>query len=522
MLPGKKYTPEDLLAIARRRIWWLLVPLSVVGAGAGLAGRLMPDLYRSEALVLVMPQRVPESYVRSTVTTRIEDRLQAISQEILSRTRLEQIIEEFDLYADERRTQIMEDIVQRMRTEHVDIRVQKGDAFSVSFIGEDPRVVARVTSRLASFFIEENHRDRQVLAEGTNQFLEGQLEEARRRLLDHERRLAEFRQRHSGELPSQVETNLRAVESVQVEMQSLLQQIDRNQDRRMQLEVQLAGLQDQADVPVPVVASAPAPGESSTAAGTTAEQLRLARAALEAARLRLKPEHPDIQRLERTIRDLVARSEAEALQVPVSSGAPRSAGELTRERRVREITEELAKINRDIGELRAKEERLRETGARYQANAHAAPARESELTELMRDYTPLQTLYASLLARKEDARIAANLEQRQIGERFELLDEARIPERPFSPDRQRIMLFGLMAGLAFGLGFVGLLEYRDQSFKTDDEIVSVLSLPVLAVVPRMRSETERRRELRRRIVWNVSMASVVVIALGVLAVTYLR
>jgi uncharacterized protein involved in exopolysaccharide biosynthesis len=115
MLPGKKYTPEDIAAILRHRIWWLLLPFALLSAGAAVTARLMPDLYKSETLVLVVPQRVPESYVRSTVTTRIEDRLQSISQQILSRTRLEPIITDCNLYPEERKAGIMEEVVEGMR-----------------------------------------------------------------------------------------------------------------------------------------------------------------------------------------------------------------------------------------------------------------------------------------------------------------------------------------------------------------------------------------------------------------------
>jgi polysaccharide chain length determinant protein (PEP-CTERM system associated) len=524
MLPGKKYTPEDVLAILRRRIWWLLVPFAVVSAAACVAAQMMPDLYRSDTLILVVPQRVPESYVRSTITTRIEDRLQSISQQILSRTRLERIIQDFNLYPDERRTGITEDIVQRMRTQHIDIRVQKGDAFSVSYIGSDPKTVMQVTDRLASLFIEESLRDRQVLAEGTNQFLESQLEDARRRLIEHEKKLEAFRQRYSGELPSQFEANLKALDSIQMRMQSVLQQIDRDQDRRIALQRQLGDLEAQAERPETAAqATSPSATGSEQPTGTTNDQLQAQRMALEAARLRLKPEHPDIQGLQRAIRDLEARAEAEQLQVPVSvARAPRSPAEMARERRIREITDEIERIDTSVAEVRKEEASLRVSGAGYQARANAAPTRESELTELMRDYTPLQALYSSLLTKKEDARISANLEQRQVGEQFRLLDPARFPERPFSPDRQQSAFYGVVAGLSIGVMLVGLLEYRDKSFKTDEEITSVLALPVLAVVPRMRSDADRRVEFKRGLFLNIGLGTAVICCLAVLAYTYLR
>src|SRR5262245_53506822 len=214
MIPGKKYTPEDILQMAWRHKWLIAIPAIVIGFGAAGVSRYLPNQYRSETLILVVPQRVPESYVRSTVTTRIEDRLQSIAQQILSRTRLERIIQDFNLYAKERRTGIMEDVVEGMRKDIV-VQVVKGDAFRVTYSGADPRTVMRVTERLASLFIEENLRDREVLAEGTNQFLEAQLDDARRRLIEQEKKLEAYRKRFSGELPSQLDSNLQAIQNQQ-------------------------------------------------------------------------------------------------------------------------------------------------------------------------------------------------------------------------------------------------------------------------------------------------------------------
>ena len=188
MIPGRQYSFDTLLQIALRRKWLIVLPaIAIAGCGV-LWARQLPDTYRSDTLILVVPQRVPESYVKSTVTSRIEDRLQTISQQILSRTRLEQIVQDFNLYQEERkRQQLMEDIVSRMRTNDIAIDVVKGDSFRVSFSANDPRTAMRVTERLASLFIDESLRDREVLAEGTNQFLAAQLDEARRNLVLNEK-----------------------------------------------------------------------------------------------------------------------------------------------------------------------------------------------------------------------------------------------------------------------------------------------------------------------------------------------
>lgn len=526
MLPGKKYTPEDILGILKRRIWLLLVPLAVVSAATAVYVRTLPDQYRSETLILVVPQRVPESYVRSTVTTRIEDRLQSISQQILSRTRLERIIQEFNLYAEEREEELMEDIVARMRRE-IDIQVVRGDAFRVAYIGSDPRTVMRVTDRLADLFKEENLRDREVLAEGTNQFLEAQLADARRRLMEHEQKLEAYKLRHAGQLPSQMESNLQAMQNAQMQIQTIVEATNRDRDRRLVVERQLGDLRAEIAQSRAIVELPPAPTANGEAVGgTTQQQLAAARSSLQAMELRLTADHPDVGMMKRRIRDLEQKAEAEALQAPVSdipsARVAASPSEAMRDRRIKDLSAELDQLQRQITTRQAEEERLRAVVRDYQARVEATPARESELVELSRDYTTLQTLYTSLLSKNEEAKMAANLERRQIGEQFKLLDPARLPERPFSPNRSQLNLIGAAAGLAIGIALIALFEYRDRTFKVDDEIASVLSLPVLAVVPVMIPDSERRARRWRSVALNVGLSSAVVACGAVVVYTLVR
>ena len=522
MLPGKTYKPEDILEVLRRRFWLLIVPFAVIGAGTAVVARILPDKYRSDTLILVVPQRVPESYVRSTVTTRIEDRLQSLSQQLLSRTRLERIIEEFNLYARERRTGIMEDIVEQMRDD-IKIDVVRGDAFRVAYTGAEPRTVMKVTERLASSVIEENLRDRDVLAEGTTQFLEAQLEDARRRLIEHEKKLENYRKRFSGELPSQLDANIQAIQNVQLQIQSIVESVNRDRDQLRALERQLTDLQAEAPPPPPPTVVTVGEGQG-PAGGTTAQQLEVARTTLQALELRLKPGHPDIGLWKRRIRDLERKAEAEALDAPVSDGPTRASSptEGVRQRRMAELQAEIEQLGGQIAYKQKEETRLRGLAGGYQQRVEMAPTRESELVELTRDYATLQTMYTNLLGKKEEAKIAANLERRQVGEQFKLLDAARLPEKPFSPDRVQINIFGLLAGLAVGLGLIALREYRDSSFRTDDEIATVLSLPVLAVVPVMLSDGERRSLRRRKLVVSLGLGSTVTACLAVVIYTFVR
>src|SRR5882762_3236206 len=225
MLPGKTYTPEDILRIAIRRAWLIVIPL-VLGSATGYAiGSYLPNRYRSETLIMIVPQQIPDSYVKSTVSAKIEDRLATLSSQILTRSRLERIILDLNLYVSLRRTLPMEDVVERMRRDIDPIKIEGREAasFRISYVNEDARTAQKATERLASLFIEENLRDRENLAENTNQFLDSQLEDAKRRLVEHEKKLEEYRSRFGGELPSQAGSNLQAVQNLQVQVQSMIE-----------------------------------------------------------------------------------------------------------------------------------------------------------------------------------------------------------------------------------------------------------------------------------------------------------
>jgi uncharacterized protein involved in exopolysaccharide biosynthesis len=258
--------------------------------------------------------------------------------------------------------------------------------------------------------------------------------------------------------------------------------------------------------------------------GSTEQQLVAARATLQALQTRLKPNHPDIRIWTRRVRDLEAKTEAEAVDSPVSetSAKPSSPADALRQKRIADVSAEIRQLDRQIAQKQGEEQRLRASAGEYQRRVEMAPARESELVELTRDYATLQTLYANLLGKNEEAKISANLERRQIGEQFKLLDPARLPERPVSPNRVQLNAFGTGAGLAIGLLLIAFVEYRDRSFRLDDEVSRVLSLPVLAVVPVMLSDADRQSLRRRRIVTTVGLGSTVMACLAVVVYVFVR
>ena len=496
MIPGKQYSFETLLQVARRRKWLIAIPALLIGLGGAAFVYYLPNLYRSETLILVVPQRVPESYVRSTVTARIEDRLQAISQQILSRTRLEQIVSDFNLYAEERANQeLMEDIVETMRTRDIGIDIIKGDAFRVSYQAGDPRVAMRVTERLGSLFIDESLRDREVLAEGTSQFLGTQLDEARRQLVLNENKLQEYQRLHNGELPGQMEANLQGQHNAEMALQALGESLNRDREQRLLLERRVTDIVEAPEEPKP--------GDSKVAdaAPSLDTELQLAQQALLAVELKLKPEHPDVRKQRRAVEELRKRVEAQKLEGTLAS-RPAVAPvvmDYAKRKRLTDARAELENLDRSIQSKIAEENRLRGVVAMYQARIEAAPVREAELASLTRDYETLQQTYRSLLQKKEESQISANLERRQIGEQFKILDPARMPERPASPDRPRLYLIAVLVALATGLGLAALAEFFDKTLRTEADVRAALNLMVLATVPTVHDAPGRWRFRRAAI-----------------------
>ena len=308
-------------------------------------------------------------------------------------------------------------------------------------------------------------------------------------------------------MPSQLPGNLQAIQNANVQLQSLNESTNRAQERRLLIERQIADTEADRDA-----AAVPAPrsGRSGHADAvpvplTTAQQLELARARRAALLQRFTPDYPEVVRLERTIADLIVQVERE---VPLSATpatretpvTPGEAAQLTaQQKKIRDLQAELSVMDYQLENNRKEAARLRATIAEYQAKVDAVPTRESELVELTRDYSTMQIAYANLLMKSEDSVIAANLERRKIGEQFRLVDEASRPERPYNQrQRQTVMASGAIAGLVLGLLVVGLLEFRDSSFRRGEEVLKALSVPVLASIPVMRSEREREAAKRRR------------------------
>jgi uncharacterized protein involved in exopolysaccharide biosynthesis len=232
MLPGYRYSVDDLIRLLVRGKWLIVIPLSLGIAAALPISKKLPKRFRSETLIMVVPQQIPDSYVTPVISAPVAERLPSIHEQILSRSRLESIILDLDPYQKERLDgAIMEDVVQRMRGD-IEVKLEGKESFRVSYVNLDPKIAQLVTQRLASLFIEENLRDREKLAESTSTFLESSLEDAKRRLLDQEKKLEEYSRRYAGQLPTQLPANLQAIQNAQMQLQSVQESMNRARERR--------------------------------------------------------------------------------------------------------------------------------------------------------------------------------------------------------------------------------------------------------------------------------------------------
>jgi polysaccharide chain length determinant protein (PEP-CTERM system associated) len=517
MLPGKKYTPTDLIAVIKRRFW--LLPLPVMTLFAALVySSTLPDVYQSNMLIAIVPQRVPNEFVRSTVTLRTEERLNTIAVQVRSRSTLEPIINDFELYPQERARFPMEDVVQMMQDD-IDVGLERPTssqaagaptAFHVRFTYQDPNLAARVTQRLGSIFVDQNARDRGALAMATDEFLQVQLIEARQRLEAQEKKVEAFRQRHGNELPTQLQSNLQAIQNAQMQIQGLVEAIARDRDRKLMLErLYQEAQKEPTSAPAPS-AVPPTPATAGTAApqASPRQQLAAARTLLASLGNRLTPEHPDIVRTKRLIAELEATVAKEVVPTNDATVAPSTAAaspeDAARRERLLHMRAEIESLDRLTQFKESEERRLRDLVGEYQRRIEAVPGIESEWAVLNRDYETQQATYKELLSKSDASKVALDLENRQIGENFRVLDPARVPVNPVSPRRIQISGLGLALGFALAIGIAVLLELKDATFRSETEIVSVLAVPVLATVPFVETGDERRRR-----VWRYATLSVV-------------
>jgi succinoglycan biosynthesis transport protein ExoP len=508
--PKPVFSPLSIARMVWKRKLLIGVTSAVCCTIAILIVMRLPAVYQAEASILVDSQKIPEQYVTSTVNTNVQDRLATISQQILSATRLQKVIDNFGLYEKERKSMGQEEIIELMRKD-ISIKLEKGwtggqpGAFRVGYQGPSASMVADVANQLGNLFIEENLRTRERQAEGTADFIDSELASAKKTLEDEESKLSKYKVQHNGELPQQEESIGQTLSRLQVELGGNEDAINRAHQNKTTLQTALTIAEAEVSAlsrpPIERAAAGYAPsGEiSAPAARKPLKKSEVMQQTYDAAAMRYGANHPDMVSMREQIelqKKIEASEEGASAAVAKSpetkrSAQPQPAGpeplappsrELIQARsRVETIRSQLANADQEIATRNAERQQVLHNISLYQARMERLPLREQELAQVTRDYEISKANYKSLLDRKLAAGMATDMEHRQQAERFTLLDPARTPDKPTKPNRPAFIGLGCLVslGLAFGIG-IGR-EAKTNAILGEWEIAA--DMPILGRVP---------------------------------------
>lgn len=528
-VPRRALDVEDYIDIVRRHKGWIMGPFLLVLVASVVGVYLYPDSYVSQAVVKIVPQQVPVNMVQSAINQQMSDRINSMAQEILSRTVLTTIINTFDLYKRERGRMPIEDVIEIMK-KNVQITpvansTTPGDripAFAVQFSYENRLVAQRVVQDLVSRFIDANIRNRSNATFMTTQFMQDQLNDAKKQLDDAENKLTSFRVQNNGRLPDQVDSNARQLAAIQAQVGYLNGNINRATQEKMQLESNVRIYKDQATALVkdPVIFSA----QKSERLLEAEREVQSWENQLSALRQKYRDTYPDVQtaiaRLAtaRKRKDDVVADEAaqkENATTPQNPQIVRETRDL--EANVKRLESAIQARDMEIDNNQKELKRATDMMKSYQTRIETIPLGEKEYGDLLRDRELFKEKYIDLDGKLQKAQIAQEMEGRKQGETLELLDPPSLPTTPTEPKRPAIVAAGAALGLLIGFVIAGARELRDTSLKNLKDVRAYTKMPILGSVPLLENDFVVKR--RRRMGWlgwtTASVAAVVVMSASV-------
>ena len=501
---------EKILRMVIRRRWWVLLPTLVIGVGASLVTLLLPNHFESQAVILVESQQVPERYVTANTISDMREVLLLMTDAILSRTRLLQIINDLNLYPKERKAMAPEQLVALMRS-NIDIeQTQKGpeeprgsNAFKITFTGDDPHSAQAVTGRLTDLFIKENNESREEQSTGTTKFLEDELQSAEEALNQQDIRLRDFKMHNLGELPDQQGGNLAILNGLHSQLQNVQSALGRVHEQDTYLQSLMSQYQEIAAANAAV--SGPV-GPGGPVVSDPVESIKAELSRLEAERFELMgrytDKYPDVVKIDQEIKQTQQLLTAATASKP----APSKGGNDQQSSKTTEPARKdpaMAQLNSQLEANRiekendlAEEKRIQSQIEEYEHRLNLTPVREEQLSELMRGYDEAKRHYDELLSKKKDSEMATSLIRRQQGQRFRIIDQPSLPSTPSNKGRIKISLGGLAAGLGVGIGLAFFLEARNHSFREESELRTMFGFPLLLGVPLVLGKMEEKRRSR--------------------------
>lgn len=495
-------TVSDLVDIVKRRKWYIALPALAIFVVSAVVALSLPKIYRSTSTILIESQEIPREYVTANITSFADQRLQSINQRIMGSTRLLEIMNRFGLYEDLKNRQTVDEILERMRkdirfstisADVVDPRTgrpaQATIAFSLSYEGKSPAQVQKVATELASLYLEENLQVREKQSLQTSRFMEEEVKTVQGQLEAIEARIAEYKQKHLNSLPELSQVNLQGLDQTDREVSALEQQLRALGEREGYLQSQLAS------IPPELV-------------NHDKDVLKELRTKLVDLRSRFSEEYPDVIKTKAAIRELEARLKTR----PDETGEPDNPAYVTLSSQLAGTRSELQSVRRQLSSLKQRREN-------YRGRMEATPRVEEGYKSLLVERDNLRAKYDEMTKKFMDAKVAHGLEKEQLGERFSIIDPARLPERPVSPNVPAIMLIGLILGLGGGVGAAALKESADQSVRSVDGLARLVPFPVLAGIPEIHVAGDIAQMKSRR--WVILLAGGVALAAGIVLFNFL-
>ncbi len=552
---------SDYLEILKRRAGVMVAAAIVIYIVAAIVAMALPAIYRSTAVILVEEQAIPQEFIKSTITSFADERIQVISQRVLTRTTLLQLVEKYDLYPTERRRETNDEILERMRKDikFTPVSAERGGgsnarvtiAFNIAYVSESPQKAQRVVNELVSLFLNENVRVRQQRTAETSAFLAEEAKRLATQLQEMEAKLAAFRSKNVAALPESSQVTLQVAERNDSELMRVERDLRMLEDRRSFLQTQLSivpptltpGMTAAGDRALPtdpaerlralrvqlitlqssyaeahpdvrrvareIVALEREIKEAGGGAaglpaadGSAVKELASLRAKLSEARERYSDTHPDVQRLQKNIAAL--EQSAAAAPRPLGGGQATSGTADVSKPNNPAYLQLLAALDATASEARSlasSRNEMRQRQRLYSARMEAAPMVQREYLDLSRDYENSLIKYRDIKGKELEAQVSEELEKDRKGERFSLLEPAQLPEKPFKPDRAAILLIGLVLALGGGIGFGALREATDFTIKGPRDLARKISLPILAQVPYLASQEDARRRSIQKFAW---------------------
>lgn len=495
MLGHRALTLEDYTTILKRRWWIIAIPAAILPVIAVAITFFVQPEYVSQTLVLIEQQKVSEGIVKSVIAEDLNSRLASMQEQILSRSRLQPIIERFNLYGtkksnmDSRIDMVRKDITIRPIQSEI-ARTNGLPGFFISFKANDARTAQLVCGEITTLFMSENLKSREQSAQGTNDFLDSQLQEAKRSLDDQDAKLAEFQRANTGRMPGEESNNSNMLMSLNSQLDAATQALGQLQQQRTYLE---ALMSQQAQTSASPEAQRIVP---------EVQQAQLQQLIAQEADLtsRYTSDYPDVVTVRRKIREL--RSEMARTPSFTSAPAPVSTPSRAESPAMQQFRAQLRAMDQGIAQKKHDQGMIENSVRQYQERIQSSPTVQEQFKTLTRDYQTAQTFYQELLRKKQDSKMASDLERRQQGEQFRVMDEPNLPDAPSFPKRSAFLFAGLGAGLGLGLFIVAVLEYRDTAVRTERDIWAFTKLPTLAVVayadPDQPKVEQRRGPFRRK------------------------